>query len=151
MNKQGSHIKLFIVALVLMLGGSLLAGLIQNGAGTVEVREIKIYGTYNGYYDAYLYVPKGVTAENPAPAVLAAHGFNNTKEYMTNTAIELSRRGYVVLSMDLDNHGFSAKSTAINHADNGYGTADALLYLRSLDIVDSNNVGMIGMSMGGMA
>lgn len=151
MDKKKSRNTLFIISLVLMLCGSLLAGLIQNGAGAVEIREIKIYGTYNGYYDAYLYVPKGVTAENPAPAVLAAHGFNNSKEYMTNTAIELSRRGYVVLSMDLDNHGFSAKSTVANHADNGYGTADALLYLHSLDIVDDSNVGMIGMSMGGMA
>jgi len=134
-----------------MLCGSLLAGLVQNGAGAVQVREIKIYGSYNGYYDAYLYVPKGVTAENPAPGILAAHGFNNTKEYMTNTAIELSRRGYVVLSMDLDNHGFSAKSDAPSTSANGYGTADGLLYLRSLEIVDKDNVGMIGMSMGGMA
>lgn len=151
MDKNKSRNTLFIISLVLMLCGSLLAGLVQNGAGAVQVREIKIYGTYNGYYNAYLYVPKGVNAENPAPAVLAAHGFNNTKEYMTNTAIELARRGYVVLSMDLDNHGFSAKSEAPSTSANGYGTVDGLLYLRSLDIVDKDNVGMIGMSMGGMA
>ena len=34
---------------------------------------------------------------------------------------------------------------------NGIGTVDGLKYLRSLPIADLNNVGMIGMSMGGLA
>lgn len=155
MNTDNTR-KWLIIALVLMLGGSLLAGWIQTGAGAAEIKDVRIYGSYNGYYSSYLFIPKGVTAENPAPAVLAAHGFNNSKEYMTNTALELARRGYVVLAMDLDNHGLSDKSNAPKApmgapSANGIGTADGLLYLRSLDIVDPNNVGMIGMSMGGMA
>jgi pimeloyl-ACP methyl ester carboxylesterase len=156
MDKKRSRNTMLIVALVLMLGGSLLAGWMQTGAGAAQIREIRIYGSYNGYYDAYLWIPDGVTAENPAPAVLLAHGFNNSKEYMANTAIELARRGYVVLSMDLDNHGLSDKSKVPavpfgSPSPNGIGTADGLLYLRSLDIVDTDNVGMMGMSMGGSA
>jgi hypothetical protein len=58
--------------------------------------------------------------------------------------------------MDLDCHGMSACSNVPSvpfgePSPNGIGTIDALKYLRSLDIVDPNNVGMIGMSMGGMA
>jgi pimeloyl-ACP methyl ester carboxylesterase len=155
-NNSKKQWGLLILALVLMLGGSLLAGWVQTGAGAAQIREIRFYGSYNGYYNAYLFVPKGVTAENPAPAVLATHGFNNSKEYMTNTALELARRGYVVLAMDLDNHGLSDKSNAPaapigQPSVNGIGSADGLMYLHSLDIVDPDDVGMIGMSMGGMA
>jgi pimeloyl-ACP methyl ester carboxylesterase len=139
---------LLIIALVLILGGSLLASWIQTGAGAATVHEIKFYGSYDGHYVAHLFVPKGITTGNPAPGVLTAHGYNNSKEYMNNTALELARRGYVVLSMDLDKHGFSASSNAPSPAANAYGALDGLKYLRSLDIVDPDNVGLIGMSMG---
>jgi pimeloyl-ACP methyl ester carboxylesterase len=155
MHMKGSW-KPLIVALALILVGSLLAGWIQTGAGAAQIREVRFYGSYNGYYSGYLWIPKGVTTGHPAPAVLATHGFNNSKEYMANTALELARRGYVVLSMDLDNHGMSDKSSAPHAAFgepsvNGIGASDGLRYLRSLDIVDPDNVGMIGMSMGGSA
>ncbi len=148
--------KPLVIGLAIILVGSLLAGWIQTGAGAAQIREVRFYGSYNGYYVGYLWIPNGVTSENPAPAVLAAHGFNNSKEYMANTALELARRGYVVLSMDLDNHGMSDRSNAPRvpfgqPSPNGIGASDGLRYLRSLDIVDPNNVGMIGMSMGGMA
>lgn len=152
-NKRYS---LLIWSLMVMLVGSLLAGWIQTGAGAATIQEIKFNGIYNGYYSAYLWIPNGVSRDNPAPAVLATHGFNNSKEYMANTALELARRGYVVLAMDLDNHGLSIKSqtpkTAFGEpSPNGIGASDGLRYLRSLDFVDLDNVGMIGMSMGGSA
>ena len=145
-----------VIALLLILVGSILAGWIQTGAGAAEIREVRFYGIYNGYYAGYLWIPEGVTTGNPAPGILATHGFNNSKEYMTNTALELARRGYVVLAMDLDNHGHSDKSNTPfapmgEPSLNGIGASDGLRYLRSLDIVDPNNVGMIGMSMGGSA
>lgn len=142
---------LLIVSLLIMLGSSLLASWIQTGAGAATVREVKFYGSYDGLYSAHLFIPKGVTTGRPAPGVLAAHGFNNSKEYMNNTALELARRGYVVLSMDLDGHGMSLLSKTPSPMDNAYGALDGLKYLLSLDIVDPDNVGLIGMSMGGMA
>lgn len=139
------------IGLILALGGGLLASWIQAGEGTVTVNEVKFYGTYSGIYDAYLFVPKTLTTGRTAPAILAIHGYNNSKEYMNNTALELARRGYVVLSMDLDKHGLSGSSRVPKVALNAYGALDGLRYLRSLDVVDLNNVGLIGMSMGGYA
>jgi pimeloyl-ACP methyl ester carboxylesterase len=150
-GQRSKYWKLFIVALALVLVGSVLASWIQTGAGAATVTEVKFYGMYNGIYDAYLFVPNGVTTGHPAPAVLAVHGYNNSKEYMNNTALELARRGYVVLSMDLDKHGLSGSSKTPSATANAYGAYDGLKYLRNLDIVDPSNVGMIGMSMGGMA
>ena len=119
--------------------------------GQYRSKKLNFMGSYDGLYSAYLYIPKGVITGTQAPGILLAHGFNNSKEYMSNTALELARRGYVVLSMDLDKHGVSASSAAPSAAVNGYGAMDGFDYLRSLDIVDLDNVGILGMSMGGGA
>lgn len=136
---------LLIISVVLILGGSFLASWLTTGAGAGTVSEIKINET-NGYViSAYLYTPKSASAQNPAPGVLVVHGLNNQKDYMANTALELVRRGYVVLSIDMSGHGFSNGANGAN----GYGGPDALKYLRSLSIVDPNNIGLVGMSQGG--
>lgn len=150
-KKNRKYWRVLIVGLVLVLIGSLLASWIQTGAGTVTVKEVKFYGIYDGLYDAYLFIPNNVITGNPAPGILAAHGYNNSKEYMTNTALELARRGYVVLAMDLDKHGLSGSSKVPSAVVNSFGAFDGYAYLRSLDIVDPDNVGLIGMSMGGGA
>ena len=135
-------------SLVLVLAGSLLATSIQNGLGAASVKEVSYLGAENGINDAYLWIPNGVTAQNPAPGILAVSGFNNSKEYMSNTALELARRGYVVLAIDMEAHGHSDRVTPGDGAD---GALDGLNYLRSLPIVNNNQVGEIGMSMGGVA
>lgn len=145
MNKNKTYWTLLIVALVLMLGGSLLGSWVNTGAGAATVTDIKIQGT-NGYViSAYLYTPKTATAQKPAPGILAFHGLNNQKDYMSNTALELARRGFVVLSADMTGHGYSNGA----NAENGYDGPDALAYLYSLPVVDKKNIGLIGMSQGG--
>ena len=64
---------------------------------------------------------------------------------MSNTALELARRGFVVLSADMTGHGYSSGG----NGQNAHGGIDALKYLRSLPIVDKNNIGLVGMSQGG--
>jgi pimeloyl-ACP methyl ester carboxylesterase len=136
---------ILVIALILMLGGSLLGSWINTGAGAATVTDVKIFAP-NGYViSAYLYTPKSASAENPAPAILAVHGLNNQKNYMANTALELARRGFVVLSIDMTGHGFSNGT----NGENSGGGLDALTYLRSLAVVDKNNIGLIGMSQGG--
>ncbi|MBN1966299.1 MAG: alpha/beta fold hydrolase, partial [Anaerolineae bacterium] len=62
-------------------------------------------------------------------------------------AIEYARRGYVVLALDQTGHGYSDPPALVN----GFGGPDGLAYLRSLDIVDPDNIGISGHSMGGWA
>src|ERR1035437_5474821 len=138
----------FVASLVLMLGGSLTASWIQSGQGSVQVKEVSYTGAENALNNAYLFIPNGVTAKNPAPAIMTVHGFNNSKEYMANTALELARRGYVVLDIDMETHGHSEVVAA---GDGGIGSVDGLKYLTSLSIVDKTRVGAVGMSMGGVA
>lgn len=81
------------------------------------------------------------------PGILAVHGYINSRETQTGFAIEFARRGYVVLALDQTGHGYSDPPAFAN----GFGGPDGLRYLRSLDIVDPNNVGLEGHSMGGWA
>lgn len=147
MTQKRTQWTVLIVAVALMLLGSLLGSWINSGAGTATVSEVKILEPPGYVISAYLYTPKTASAKSPAPAILAIHGLNNQKNFMSNTALEFARRGYVVLSMDMTGHGYSSGA----NCDNGCGSAGALNYLRGLPQVDKNNIGLIGMSQGGFA
>ncbi|MEQ9398705.1 MAG: alpha/beta fold hydrolase [Longimicrobiales bacterium] len=134
-------------ALLLIVGGDVLAWWIQTSGGDVDIRDVRWTGTDGTTMSGLLYVPDGATEEAPAPAVLAVHGYINSRETQDGFAIELSRRGYVVLAMDQTGHGYS-DPPAFAH---GFGGPDGLAYLRSLPFVDGDNVGLEGHSMGGWA
>jgi len=112
-----------------------------------QVRDIRFMGSNGTEMSALLYIPKGVTAKNPAPGIVAIHGYINSRETQDGFAIEFARRGYVVLAPDQTGHGYSDPPAF----GNGFGGPDSLVYLRSLDIVDKNNIGLEGHSMGGWA
>ncbi len=136
---------MLVVALLVILAGNVLACVTQTDGGKVEIRDIRFKGANDMTISALLYVPKGVTAQNPAPGILCIHGYMNSRETQDGFAIEFARRGYVVLSMDQTGHGFSDPPAFANY----FGGPDGLRYLRSLDIVDKDNIGLEGHSMGG--
>lgn len=141
MGKRGW---LLWAGLALILAGAVLASAVQT-AGGVRIRDVRFIGTDGAPMSALLYVPPNATAKTPAPGILAVHGYFNSREVQDGFAIEFARRGYVVLAMDQTGHGYSASPTFRN----GFGGPDGLRYLRSLDIVDKDNVGLEGHSMGG--
>lgn len=145
---QKSKIGMYAAAsLLLAILFSFLAYLVISDFGYVTVNDVRFYGPNGEMISAHLYVPADATPQKPAPGILAIHGYNNQKDYMTNTALELARRGYVVLSIDMTGHGFSEGNVGAF----SYGAVAGLNYLRSLAYVDKNNIGLVGMSMGGWA
>ena len=136
----------FILGLVLILGGSFLANAIQT-AGGVTLKEVRFAGEQGLTQAGLLYTPPGVSAAHPAPAVLVSHGYINPREMQSPFAIELARRGFVVLAMDMVGHGYS--DGAVGQARDLGGPA-ALRYLQSLPFVDKTNIGLEGHSMGGV-
>ncbi len=148
---QRKYLGLLYLSLVLVLVGSLLSGLINTSFGQVKVTEVTYISEDGARFHSLLYVPNSATVENPAPAIVAAAGYNNTAEVQTINAVELSRRGYVVMAVDHYSHGdLSATDARVNQGITAdMGTYSALQYLGRLPYVDKENVGMIGHSMGG--
>jgi pimeloyl-ACP methyl ester carboxylesterase len=135
---------LFGAGIILIFAGSLTAHLIQTTRG-IRIQDVRFAGANGAQMSALLYIPINATARTPAPGILAVHGYINSRETQDGFAIEFSRRGYVVLAMDQAGHGYSSPPAFAN----GFGGPDGLKYLRSLDIVDKDNIGLEGHSMGG--
>lgn len=139
--------RFLIIALLLILIGSAVAGYTQTAGGNIEVRDVRWVAPSGTMMSALLYIPKGVTAENPAPGIVATHGYFNSRETQDGFAIEFARRGYVVLAPDETGHGYSDPPA---FAD-GFGGVNALAYMHTLSFVDQDNIGLEGHSMGGWA
>jgi pimeloyl-ACP methyl ester carboxylesterase len=129
----------------LMAFGAFISYLIVTSFDTVSVQNTSFYGAAGNLVSANLFIPATATPATPAPGVLAVEGYNNNKDFMTNTALELAHRGFVVLAIDMPGQGDST-GTPFNYNFNG---PDGLAYLRSLAYVNTNEIGLVGMSMGG--
>jgi dienelactone hydrolase len=137
----------FILGCALILAGSLLAHAIQTSGG-VTLHDVRFPGDGGKVQSALVYQPASATAAHPAPAVLVSHGYINTREMQSPFAIELARRGFVVVAMDMIGHGYSEGAVKLAPGQNLGGPA-ALAYLQSLPYVDKANIGLEGHSMGG--
>ena len=94
-----------LLALILGVFGCMaIAHGIQTDHGAIQVTEDAII--MEGQRLAYkLYVPETATPETPAPGVLLLHGYQNDHETCAAYAIELARRGAVVMCLDEYGHG----------------------------------------------
>ena len=141
---MAKSLRLFVIGCLLIVVGSYIAHKVQTTDGVI-VSDVRFPGEGGLTMSGLLYTPKTATPAHPAPAVLVSHGFINTREMQSPFAIELSRRGFVVLAMDMSGHGYSGGY--LGQYDHG-GPA-ALRYLQSLPFVDKTNIGLEGHSMGG--
>lgn len=144
MTKPKTKWKLLVLGVVLVFGGSLLAHFVQTSGG-IRIQDVRFAGSNGLQMSALLYVPANAAPQTPAPGILAVHGYINSRETQDGFAIEFARRGYVVLALDQTGHGYSSPPAFAN----GFGGPDGLKYLRSLDMVDKDNIGLEGHSMGG--
>ena len=93
------------------------ANMIQTGGGQIQITEgrIEADGPEGSIYYK-LYTPKTATESSPAPGVLLLHGYQNDHETCAAYAIELARRGAVVMCIDEYGHG----STSVGMKERGY-------------------------------
>ena len=135
---------LFLLGLLLVACGSWAANRVQT-AGNIVVKDIRFRSSSGTIMSALLYIPPNATSATPAPGILAVHGYINSRETQDGFAIEFARRGYVVVALDQTGHGYSG-GTAFSE---GFGGPAGLAYLRGLSMVDKDNIGLEGHSMGG--
>jgi len=141
-----SHWRGFLVGWIIIVVGVGIAHFVQTSAD-VTVKDVRFSSAMGKTLSALLYLPPDASPTNKAPGILAVHGYINSREVQSGFAIEFARRGYVVLALDQIGHGYSDPPAF----SEGFGGPDALVYLRSLDMVDTANIGLEGHSMGGWA
>jgi hypothetical protein len=140
-----------VLSLVLVLISAVGASLVQTDGGTVKVKEMYWETSTGVGLSALIFKPDSATAENPAPAIVVSHGRYNNKEMQEGNFVELARRGYVVISIDMYGHGDSDYTLIDTNAAGGTGMYDAVKLLADLPYVDADRIGVTGHSAGGFA
>ena len=105
----------WICCIAVMLGSMTFAYALQTDYGNIEVTtgSLEVDG---GSITYKLSRPVTATEENPAPAVLLMHGYQNDKDTSAAYALELARRGIVALAIDSYGHG----GTSVGMLARGY-------------------------------
>lgn len=102
---------LLCLGLGIVLFASIFANMANTSLYSVQVTEVefetKANGEDKGVLHALVYRPRKCTAENPCATIVTTHGYLNTKEMQDAPAVEMSRRGYVVVALDMYQHGDS--------------------------------------------
>lgn len=149
-KKQKSLLACFLVLII----SSYLASLVQTSFGKVDVSLMSLE-TSNGQNLVYdLYKPKIASEDNQLPLIIVVPGFQRSKEALSNIAIELSRRGFVVALIDPYAQGMSSSSVSrIAATTQGYGMFALVDYAfaGNFSFVDKDLIGSTGHSMGGNA
>ena len=137
------------VALILCLISSIFASAIQSSFGDVRVEDLRIVVDKGYVINAQIFIPDKASEENPLPLVVVSHGSFNNFDHQDINMIELSRRGFVVISSDAYRHGSS--SVYVEPADTFMNMVHLIDYATaSYKFIDKEKIGISGHSMGAM-
>jgi len=136
-----------IIMLVFLLSGVITTLALDSDFGKVEVQTVSIPAN-DIQLSALLYKPKSARASSPAAGVVLAHGISGSKEMMSSIGLELARRGFVSLCLDLYGHGKSQGAVEDGRRDPSFGVYSAIQYLKSKSFVNNSALGLIGHSLG---
>ncbi len=170
-KRQKRSLMVLAICLAAILLATVVGSLIQTNGWTVEVTDLR-YATNSGTImleavddpdptehvakpytlsgkvnSGILYMPKSASVDNKLPAIIFRHGAYNNREMQLSFAIEMVRRGYVVLTIDNASHGHNTDASDSQQV----GTINAAAYLINTGKVDPTRIGISGHSMGGMA
>lgn len=135
------------VALCLCLISGIFASLVQSSFNTVKVEDFKVIVDDGRYVNGQIYIPKDASPENKLPLIVLSHGSYNNLEHQDQNMIELSRRGFVVISSDAYCHGSSSIPAAGLEVTNMQHVIDYAV--ASYTFIDKDKIGVSGHSMGG--
>ena len=115
----------------------------QSDWGKVSIKRLTLAGPNGSSISTLMYVPKSATDKEQAPCVLIFHGRSNHAHANDTWSMELARRGYVVLSPDLQGGGES--SPTVNRAEQAVQLTE---YANTLSFVQKDSINLVGYSFG---
>ena len=165
-KKHKKNWLMLAVALGSILVSSIFGSLIQSKGGSIKVSDLRDETNTGAYYNAagqevegvtikgsvksgILYMPKDASEDNKKPAIVLTHGYLNNRELQLPNAVELARRGFIVLTVDREGHGNYENSGSQNAMMATNGLYDSVKYIYNLPEVDRSKIGISGHSMGG--
>ncbi len=134
----------------IFLSGTYLAITVNSDYGKLEVKTVSIEDG-GKQLSGFMYIPHGASQENPYPSVVVAHGISESKDMMSDIGLELARKGFIVLCLDLIGHGNSGGTVSEGNDEIDFGVSAAVQYLQSQPYVNSSAIGLVGHSLGGGA
>lgn len=137
------------LSLVLMVVSSIVASVVQTSGYSVAVKDMSWETASGESMSALLYKPNDATPEHKVPAIIVSHGWWNNKEMQDANYVELAKRGYVVISIDMYGHGDSENLTNADLTLGGTGMYDAVKLAADLPYV--SKIGVSGHSNGARA
>ncbi len=139
-----------IAFLAILLAAGIIASQVQKDFGRVEVSNVRYENQSGIPVRAKLLKPVGASAARPAPGVVYIHGYQNNRETSDAYAIEMARRGFVVLEIDAIGRGNSGNPLELEDPDFDptFGGLASFEYLKTLPFVNAESVGLMGHSLG---
>ncbi len=140
-KRKRTWITLAIILAIILLSG-FFAALFQSNFFTVKVFDLR-----NATNTGTLATDAGVTVNGKVVSGILF--VPNNRELQLQNAIELARRGFVVLTVDREGHGNYNNTGNTNALTATNGLYDSAKYLYNLPYVDQTKIGISGHSMGG--
>lgn len=140
-----------VISIVVMLVSSIGAAIVQTSGGAVTIHNMSWVTGDGQTMSALLLVPNGASAKDKRPGIVLAHGWWNNKEMQDSNYVELARRGYVILSIDMYGHGSSSDMPVGHELDYATGMYAGVREMASLPYVKTNDIGISGHSNGARA
>ena len=149
MKKDPLYFTLFILT-ILFCSSFYLSWATDRGLGEITVERFTIEKEPGHPVDFLVYAPRVGAHLDPMPLALTIHGLAGSKEGMYAFNIELARRNFTVVSIDLPGHGDSVLPFDITDfhgmAEDAYA---ALRYVQNnWDNVDNESYGVLTHSLG---
>ncbi|MBR6299927.1 MAG: alpha/beta hydrolase [Clostridia bacterium] len=149
--------RILCLVTVLLFGLSLLLIIgTDTDWGKIEVTRMTLTSADGDEISALLYKPHSATPDNPAPCVLYCHGGGDMLEQGSSYAVELARRGYVVVSWDYTGCARSDIATGRSETANGaisglptMGGETVWNAIKLYNFIDHSKIVTSGHSMGG--
>jgi len=140
----------FLIFTILIGSCFYLSWAVDRGMGEVSVERLSIETMPGRSIELLVYAPRTANHYEPMPVMLTLHGLTGTKEGMYAFNIELARRNFTVVSIDLPGHG---DSTTKFNITNFYNVAlQAYVAVRHIQTtypnVDNEIYGVLSHSLG---
>ncbi|MBR5337840.1 MAG: alpha/beta fold hydrolase [Lachnospiraceae bacterium] len=143
LSEKGRAVRFFLCSMLVLVFCSVMIWGFQSDWGKITIKRIYIDGPNGTQISSLAYVPKTATKDNPAPLAVIFHGRSNHAHSNDTWSMELARRGYVVLSPDLQGGGESDVSI-----DRNIQSIYVTEYANNLDYIVKDDINLIGYSAG---